>query len=334
MQQNHSDRPEGRSHAGCAHPRRRFEPLYSARDYVTGDRFLVGHCYECGLYVTAPVPTEDEISRYYPGSYYGSGQRFNRVIEWLLDRLYSYRAAQIERNREPGKVLDIGCGRGLLLNKLRQQGWEPHGTELSEEAAAFAREEMGLPVTTQRLEDAHFADQEFDLVILWHVLEHARAPREMLKQAARILKPGGTLLVAVPNFGSWEARWSGPAWFHLDVPRHLTHWSFDTLSEALEAEGMSVRSTSYLSVEYDFFSFVQTVQSKMGLRHNLLYNLLRTRSARMLGKDRDSRAVDLGQAALALATAVPLGLMSLLYVPIVAALKKGATMAIYAVKEA
>lgn len=270
------------------------------------------------------------MARYYPSGYYGEGRRFSHMVEWLLDRLYTYRAARIERVKRPGRVLDIGCGRGLLLNKLRQRGWDPYGTELSEEAASYARDELKLPVTTLSLEEANFPDGEFDLVILWHVLEHVRAPREMLKEISRILKPGGLLLVAVPNFGSWEARWGGPIWFHLDVPRHVIYWTRKTLTQELETAGMVVRSASYTSLEYDFFSFVQTTQNKMGLRHNLLYDLLRTRSAKMLGKRRNAGKM---QAVIALATAVPLGVLSLLYVPLVALLREGATLTIYAIKE-
>src|SRR5688500_7389092 len=208
----------------CNHPRERFKPQFSTRDYISGDKFVVGYCYNCRLTVTTPVPSIGELSRYYPQAYYGSGRRFPHVVEWLLDMLYDFRARTIGAGREPGKVLDIGCGRGLLLNKFRERGWDPQGTELSEEAATYARDRLNLPVTTDTLEDARFANDQFDLVILWHVLEHVPDPRATLEEIGRVLKPGGTLLVAVPNFGSLEARSAGPGWFHLDVPRHLTHF--------------------------------------------------------------------------------------------------------------
>ena len=316
----------------CEHPAEKFRPTFSTHDYITGDPFAVGYCNACRLYVTTPVPPEREAGTYYPKGYYGSGRRFNPIVEWLLDNLYNYRASQIEQHQKPGKVLDIGCGRGLLLHKLRQRGWTPMGTELSEEAASYARDRLGLPVTTQMVEDVKFPDEEFDLVILWHVLEHVQSPRAMLKEVSRILKPGGTLLVAVPNFGSLEAQWSKAGWFHLDVPRHLTHFTRATLAHALNVAGLTVSSTNFFSTEYDFFSFVQSVQNKMGLRHNLLYNLLRTRSAKVV----DAEGNTIGSARLqslgALVTAVPLTLISLVYAPVAAALGKGATLAVYARK--
>jgi SAM-dependent methyltransferase len=314
----------------CSHPQEHFQPLFATRDYITGERFVVGYCPDCKLHVTSPVPPEERLSDYYPSGYYGSGRRFGGVIEMLLDGLYNYRAVQIEHNQRPGKVLDIGCGRGLLLNKLRERGWDPVGTELSEEAASHARDTLGLPIETRPLGEIGFPDNEFDLVIVWHVLEHVYSPRAMLKEVGRILKPGGTLLVAVPNFGSWEARWSRRHWFHLDVPRHLTHFTPDTLSQALEDAGMSIKNVNFFSVEYDFFSFVQTAQNKLGFRHNLLYNLLRTRSAKVI--DSKSSRAGLRESAAVLLTAVPLGVVSLVYMPLMAALRKGATIAAYAVK--
>jgi 2-polyprenyl-3-methyl-5-hydroxy-6-metoxy-1,4-benzoquinol methylase len=330
--QGEENQPDAQPALVCAHPRDRLKPLFATRDYITGDPFMVGYCYDCHLHVTTPVPPQSKLDRYYPRGYYGSGKRFTRIVEWLLDNLYNYRVYQIEQNQKPGKVLDIGCGRGLLLHKLRQRGWTPMGTELNEEAATYARERLGLPVTTQMVEEACFPDGEFDLVILWHVLEHVQSPRAMLREVSRILKPGGTLLVAVPNFGSLEARLGGKGWFHLDVPRHLTHFTKATLQHALDRAGLTISSTNFFSTEYDFFSFVQTAQNKLSLRHNLLYNVLRTRSAKVVDAEGNAVRSALVQSLVSLLTAIPLALFSLLYAPLVAALGKGATIAAYAKK--
>jgi 2-polyprenyl-3-methyl-5-hydroxy-6-metoxy-1,4-benzoquinol methylase len=316
----------------CNHPSNQTMPLFSARDYITGEEFKVAYCYACKLHVTLPAPADKEIGKYYPLGYYGTGKRFMGVVEWLLDNLHTYRAYQIERHQRPGKVLDIGCGRGLLLNKLRQRGWDPVGTELSEDAAAYARNRLGLNVITQPLDEINFPSNEFDLVILWHVLEHVHAPRDIVHEIARILKPGGTLLVAVPNFGSWEARWGRNRWFHLDVPRHLMHFTPKTLGRLLKDEGIPITDVNFFSTEYDFFSFVQTVQNKLGLRHNLLYNLLRTRSAKVMDSHGNEQSA-LMQSLLALVLAVPLTALSFLYAPLIAALRRGGTIAAYATKK-
>lgn len=313
----------------CEHPRARFEPHFTARDYITGSEFMVGYCHECRLHVTWPPPTEDALASFYPPAYYGSGRRFAVAVERLLEGLYTYRAHHIEQRQTPGKVLDVGCGRGLLLSRLRSRGWDTIGTELSEEAAAHARH-LGLPVLTGKLEEIGFPNGEFDMVILWHVLEHVRAPRAMLQEVARILKPGGTLLVAVPNFASLEARMSGPGWFHLDVPRHLTHFTPRSLRDVLDQAGLSVFDVNFFSTEYDFFSYVQSTQNRLGLPQNLLYNLLRTRSAKFARRGRGQAT--LLQIALTLATAPLLAAASVVYAPVVAALGRGATIAAYARK--
>lgn len=318
----------------CAHPRERLNVLFATRDYITADKFSVAYCNDCRLYVTVPPPAPERVGDYYPAGYYGQGRRFNYLIEWLLRGLYSFRARQIEGKQRPGKVLDIGCGRGLLLAQLRDRGWEPYGTELSEESATYARDVLKLPVFAGSVEELDFADGEYDMVILWHVLEHVHSPQAMLREVSRLLKPGGTLLVAVPNFGSWEACMSGKYWFHLDVPRHLTHFTRKTLQQALNSAGMTVTSANFFSSEYDFYSFVQTVQNRLGLPTNLLYNLLRTRSAKVLNEESSPSTKARLQAALALLSAIPLAALSLLYAPIVAAKGRGATMAVYAVKRA
>jgi SAM-dependent methyltransferase len=332
--------PSERGHASrcrCHHPTQSLNPYFSAQDYVTGDRFQVGYCRQCGLHVTSPVPSEAEIVKYYPPAYYGSGRRFAHVVEWMLDIIYRYRVWEIERHQRPGKALDIGCGRGLLLHKLRERGWDVRGTELSEDAASYARNVLGLPVTTESLQDAQFPDSEFDLIILWHVLEHMHAPRGVLKEVSRILKPGGRLLLATPNFGSWEARWGREHWFHLNVPGHLTHFTPRTLKRLLDEEGLRLAQRSFFSTEYDFFSFAQTALNKMGFRPNRLYNILRTPAAKVkgyaehAGRTRSRSATVLEDLALLVCAPFLLG-ASLVYAPVAAALRKGATIALIAVK--
>jgi SAM-dependent methyltransferase len=324
----------------CNHSPRTFRTYFPAQDYVTGEHFTVGYCATCGLHVTSPVPGREEMTRHYPPGYYGTGRRFNLAIEWMLDIIYRYRVWYITREQPPGKALDIGCGRGLLINKLRQQGWDVRGTELSDRAADYARNVLGLRVTTQSLQEAGYPDGEFDLVILWHVLEHMHHPHAVLSEVRRILRPGGRLVLAVPNFGSWEARWGREHWFHLNVPGHLTHFTPGTLKKALERVGLQVVSKSYFSTEYDFFSFVQTALNKLGFHPNRLYNLLRTRTAKLEGKI-GSRNSQTGPTStlerkledlLLLATAGPLAAASVVYAPLVAALGKGATIALVAVK--
>lgn len=320
----------------CVHPADKFKRYYSARDHVTGEQFDVGYCAQCRLHVTRPSPSEEEISRYYPPAYYGSGRRFAHVVEWLLRIIYRYRVWEVGRRQPPGRALDIGCGRGLMLDRLRSRGWQVQGTELSEEAASYAREVLEIPVRIGKLQELHFPDAEFDLVVLWHVLEHLHHPREVLAEVQRILKPGGRLLLAAPNFGSWEARWGRDCWFHLEVPRHLTHFTPGSLRRLLKEGGFQLERRSFFSTEYDFFSFAQTALNKLGFRFNSLYNLLRMPSARLGSRSADgkgkSRMPMALEDALMVACAVPLLGAGMLVALLASALGKGATFALVATK--
>ena len=155
---------------------------------------------------------------------------------------------------------------------------------------------------------------------MWHVLEHVTDPNLMLQEVARVLRPGGVLLVGVPNFASPEARFCHAGWFHLDVPRHQTHFTPASLGEALAHAGFGLRKASFFAPEYDCFSFVQSLLNRLGIRHNLLYNLLRGRGAKMLGQSAGA-----GQVLAICLLAPPLGLASLPAVLAAGFLRRGST---------
>ena len=226
------------------------------------------------------------MPQYYPPAYYGAltGPRFPKVIEQLQNALYAHRVRRMEQlnGGRTGRVLDIGCGRGFLLRAFQRRGWEVQGTELSEGAAQYARVQLQLPVQTGSLEELRLAGDQFDAAVMWHVMEHVPNPRAIVVEVHRLLKPGGIFMVAVPDFGSPEARLARDKWFHLDVPRHVTHFTHETLRDALTAAGFQVRHRAGLAPEYDCFSFVQSALNRLGLRHNLLYHVLRARGAKVL----------------------------------------------------
>jgi 2-polyprenyl-3-methyl-5-hydroxy-6-metoxy-1,4-benzoquinol methylase len=278
----------------CPHPAHKLTNLFPARDFITGHDFKVAHCAACGFAVTTPQPGPHEIAGYYPIGYYGAVEqrRFPGMVENLQNALYSLRVREVEAVEEVGRgvptapqqrrVLDVGCGRGVLLQEFRCRGWEVQGTELSEQAASYARQSLKIPVELGSLEDIRFPANHFDAIILWHVLEHVTDPRSLLAEINRILKPGGVLLVSVPNFDSFEARVCKDRWFHLDVPRHITHFSETTLQEVLTEKGFEVRHKTGFAPEYDFFSFIQSALNLCGLRHNLLYDVVRGKTAKVL----------------------------------------------------
>jgi SAM-dependent methyltransferase len=313
----------------CPHSADGAETIFPARDYISGETFQVARCRGCGQVVTVPVPAD--LGRYYPAGYYGdaAGRRFPALMEWLQEKLYDWRSRQVLRRlkRKNAKVLDVGCGRGLLLRAFRQNGCDVIGTEFSDDACRFAREVLNIPVRVGLLDELHFPDSSFDVVVMWHVLEHVSDPRPTLAEVSRILRPGGIFLVAVPDFGSPEARLTRAGWFHLDVPRHLSHHTRASLSRALGETGLRPAGFSSLAPEYDCFSFVQSLLNRLGVRPNLLYNWLRGRSAKVIDGKNHIGSV----AATALLTPV-LGAVSLPATLLLALLGRGATLIVTAMK--
>jgi SAM-dependent methyltransferase len=304
-------------------------PLFEADDYISGERFSVELCPACGLARTQPQPATALIPDYYPPGYYGVAKRYPAFLEWLLDRLYGRRVARLEQlaGGRPGRVVEVGCGRGLLLDKLRRRGWDVVGSELSAHSAGYARDILGIDVRTCDLPEMGLPASSVDLVILWHVLEHIPEPAHLLREVAKLLRPGGTVVVAVPNFGSIEAAIAGPRWFHLDVPRHLTHFTRHSLEAMLRQAGLTPGPISYFAPEYDLFSFVQSLENRLGLAHNLLYDLLRTRDGKVLRADKRS-AITGAQRAAAVMLAPPLALLGAFWIPVATVMRLGATMTI------
>jgi SAM-dependent methyltransferase len=181
---------------------------------------------------------------------------------------------------EGKSILDIGCGRGGLLKAFARMGCECCGVERTEFPSEA--EAQGIRFYRGLLEDISFEPASFDVVILWHVLEHMESPIAVLREINRILRPGGILAVAVPNFGSFQARLFRKHWFHLDLPRHTHHFDPDSLARSLGEEDFRVIFKSTFSLEQNPFGFVQSLfnAAMPSATPNRFYSLLKKRNAR------------------------------------------------------
>jgi SAM-dependent methyltransferase len=248
---------------------------------VDGIAAQVVVCTECGLGRFHPAPEVEEVRALYPDEYYGEpGSKFQPLIEWLVRLVGTRHIGFLSRNLAPGaKVLDVGCGRGVLLSELANRGFEVHGQEISAEAARGADPRAEIRIAAS-VAEAGYPDCSLDEVIIWHVLEHLPDPRASLEAVHRALKPGGRLVVAVPNFESAQARWTGAAWFHLDLPRHLYQFPVSALQRLLSDVGFEALSEHHFSLRQNPFGWMQSVLNLFpGLPRNGLYELLHRRAA-------------------------------------------------------
>ncbi len=234
----------------------------------------VVECLDCGLGYTSPQPTPAALGGFYGGHYYsfkapmrpdpaaipGFKERLRRTI---LKRHFGYHALPhadaglpsfataflarflvMPRFRDDGPLLDVGCGSGERMLELESFGWKTLGLEFSPEAAQAGRQ-AGLTIDVGDLENAPTPQSSVATVTFYHSLEHVYAPAATLRAALRALKPGGDLLVAVPNFGSSERRLFGKHWDWLQMPTHLTHFDRVHLERFVREAGFANVRTGY-----------------------------------------------------------------------------------------
>jgi SAM-dependent methyltransferase len=290
------------------------EVLFEGVDhwYNLPGRFPVRRCRECGLIYLNPRPDRLEIHHYYPQAYEPYSPAIDDELSlWRrLNRRYGMfkRVQMIQaRLKIKGRALDVGCATGVFLEALQRHGWEVHGVEPNAEAAAYARSRLRLDVFNGELVQARFPACYFDLVTLWHVLEHVHQPRQMLLEAARITRPGGMLVLALPNPDSLEARLFGPFWAGWDVPRHLYIFPVPVISKMLRETGWHMFDTVCLEGRMWLFN--------LSLRHWLADNVSKVRWRRFIT---------------GLAGSLPMRLLTIPYFMVVERLKQGSIIAILA----
>lgn len=223
-------------------------PILEAADPLppnqTGLVFAVVRCADCGLAYTNPRPTERTIGRFYPADYHPHRrprkmQQSRRAWPFwarLLGRPCAERRGSLPWPA-PGRLLDFGCGAGRFLKTMADQGWQVTGLDAAVGAVNQVRDEHGLSALVGSLPHPDLRLGSFDVVTMWHSLEHVHKPLAILRAAYELLVPGGKLIVATPNIDSLPFRLFGRSWFGLDLPRHLTHFTPVTLAAMLHTAG-------------------------------------------------------------------------------------------------
>lgn len=205
--------------------------------------YTIVKCRTCGLCYLNPRPTRDSIVRYYQED---DTEKIRRKPS-LAERFYVRFFRRVPLGRA-GSLLDIGCGCGRYIYILKEKGWDVKGIDIA--YTDYGRDVLGLNIHEGTLFDAKLPSESFDAVTLWWTLEHMYEPIEILKEAERILKKGGVLLVGVPNIDSFESRIFKKYWFHLFLPKHTYHFSPVSLTNALNIAGFKD-----VKIRHDLFSF-------------------------------------------------------------------------------
>jgi 2-polyprenyl-3-methyl-5-hydroxy-6-metoxy-1,4-benzoquinol methylase len=231
--------------------------------------FTLVQCGRCGLVYLNPRPAGAELAAYYPDDYdlYATpnGRHASCLARLNLRYSMAKRCGLVERAAPArGRALDVGCATGRFLDAMRRRGWETYGVELIEYAATRARERLGLDVHTGPLREASYPSAWFDAVTMWDVLEHVPDPLGELREIQRILKPGGVVVLRVPDVSSPEARFFGSYWIGLDAPRHLYVFSPTTLAAMLARAGLEL--VDRLNLAGNHHAWALSVQGWVGER--------------------------------------------------------------------
>lgn len=259
-------------------------------DIPLGEWQLV-RCRQCELVYLNPRPEMGELGQFYPGDYYAYSRPpridvvswKSRLKKFLRRHRTLFQLAQLTSIADtlhdpvsdvlgwtrPGRILDVGCGAGEALDRCADLGWETWGVEPSQ-AAARAAERNGHRLWIGSLEDCDVPDNSVDVVRMFHVLEHVPSPTQTLRAIARVLRPGGRLIVKVPHIAQIGASLFRDYNWSLDLPRHFYHFSIEALSRTVTTAGLRVLHAKSVCKPHQFLHCLElALQDPDGLCQRL-----------------------------------------------------------------
>ena len=237
--------------------------------FLSHEDFEILECEACGLLFTVPRPDATHIRKYYQSEDYFSHQQnkkgfIPRLYELVKKPNLKHKVNLALDNRTSGRVLDIGCGVGDFLSAVKHLGFEVVGIEPSVQARSIAKERIGVePLDPSAL--STLPTSSFDVITMWHVLEHVDDLQAEISELSRLLKPNGTLLLALPNFKSFDAQYYKQYWAAWDVPRHLNHFCPDSIRCVFSNTSFKLIDIQKLTWDAYYISFL----SEKYLSHTL-----------------------------------------------------------------
>lgn len=241
-------------------------------DYTDEHVYKVKYCKKCGLARTFPFPTKEEAMLSYTKGAYSSKSLFPKIVDFLASVLERRKLRKIKYLTQGRNLLDIGTGKGRFVRVASNKNWTAYGYEPyqkpdvnSKYRNLFFRGDIdSLPLK----------ENSMDVVTMWHVLEHTPDPLKAIRSAKKYLKENGVLLIAVPNIESINARISKGLWYHLDVPRHLWHFSPKSLNSLISSTGLEVVRINYFATQ-SIMGLWMSIGNLMKCAYNYPWNFLR-----------------------------------------------------------
>lgn len=240
-----------------------FKEVLQAKDYtVSKEMFGIAHCNACQHRFTNPVPSQAEIGPYYKSEDYVS---HTNTSKGFIHRVYQMvrkitlqskrRLLQAQTGKRHGKHLDVGSGAGAFLATMQTAGWDCLGLEPDPDARAVA--ERDFAVKAKPVEELFaLQDDQFDAITMWHVLEHVHQLHAYIAKLKTLLRTGGRIFIAVPNYTSLDATVYQAEWAAYDVPRHLYHFCPDSMRQLLERHGLRLEEIKRMPFDSYYVSML------------------------------------------------------------------------------
>jgi 2-polyprenyl-3-methyl-5-hydroxy-6-metoxy-1,4-benzoquinol methylase len=212
--------------------------------FLSGEEFNIVRCRSCGFLFTNPRPEAANLGKYYKSENYISHSNsrkgiLNKVYHLIRRHNHKKKFNLISGLVNKGEILDIGCATGEFLNYFKERGWGISGVEPDADARSYAKANYNIDVWPEEEID-RLTPGTFDIISLWHVLEHVPALNERMIAIEELLKDEGYAVIALPNVASYDAAWYGEFWAGYDVPRHLYHFSRETAEKLFSKHGFQL----------------------------------------------------------------------------------------------
>ncbi|MEZ5103707.1 MAG: class I SAM-dependent methyltransferase [Draconibacterium sp.] len=256
--------------------------LTTADFFVSGEEFTIKQCSDCGFKITENIEDEENIGRYYQSEKYISHSNttkglINSIYHAVRKFMLGQKRKLVEKSTglKNGELLDVGTGTGFFLSEMKEKGWHVTGTEKSSDARQFAKKEFGLNnLPSEGIFE--LKENSFDAITLWHVLEHIHQLNYNFTTFNKLLKEKGKLIIAVPNYTSYDAKHYKQFWAAYDVPRHIWHFApeqMQKLGDKHQFKLLAIRTMPFDSFYVSLLS-EKYMHSKLALAKGLFHGTI------------------------------------------------------------